>query len=221
MLASAQTPGLSDVCNEPHTAMSNFKKSTFQKFLRVLQESEGAPPPIRDLIHPWAKPRRQQVEAAFRQLQKAVSARQPVTGSVATAQELGSTGESETDLLLSGLPGFTIKPAPGCGYPDRLLLPQAEAHNPIALEVKTSFQWDPDDTIRVVLASSTTKLRNLFRAAPINHLIVFLQINKAPPHLLTRVRLFFLPPDFEVNLRLEAHTNKATLNESANSVYLG
>jgi len=60
----------------------------------------------------------------------------------------------------------TLKRCSGAGYPDR----QMEVGSvPVVLEMKATSDWNPQDSNRRVLTSSTTKLRTQFKP-PIYHL---------------------------------------------------
>ncbi len=108
----------------------------------------------------------------------------------------------------------TLERCAGAGYPDRRL---KVGDVPIALEMKATSDWNPNDSNRRVLTSSTLKLRAQFKA-PIYHLLCtsFYRIegNRAFIH---NVRLDFLEPDTLVNVRLEASVSHKLLDRSSHA----
>ena len=138
----------------------------------------------------------------------------PVRGG-STNQSIGNQIE---EFLVSSitrhLERFEIRSCSGHGYPDRELREKATRRR-FPLEFKATSRWNPSDTNRCVLTSSSTKLRENF-AAPINHLLVTVCYDaSAALHRIFRVRLDFIQPGTEVNVRLEASVNHKILNLGA------
>lgn len=105
----------------------------------------------------------------------------------------------------------------GAGYPDRQMRISDVL---LALEMKATSDWNPMDSNRRVLTSSTLKLRTKFKA-PIYHLLCtsFYRIegDSASIH---NIRLDFMEPDTLVNVRLEASVSHKLLSNSSHATLL-
>jgi hypothetical protein len=105
---------------------------------------------------------------------------------------------------------FTIGACSGAGYPDRILI-QRDTRLRMPLEVKATSDWNPSDSNRRVLTSSSEKLRRQF-TSPIHHLLMTLLYTiEGQGARVDAVRLDFLEPDTTVNVRLEASVNHKIL----------
>jgi hypothetical protein len=83
----------------------------------------------------------------------------------------------------------------------------------IPLEIKATSCWNPKDSNRRVLSSSSRKLRKFFQN-PICHLlgtILYTVIGNG--RQIDAVRLDFIEPETIVNIRLEAEVNHRLLSE--------
>jgi hypothetical protein len=91
-----------------------------------------------------------------------------------------------------------------------------------ALEFKATRRYRPKSTSRIVLTSSSGKIRRLFRA-PVCHFLVTICYGRSGGRgWVTEARLGFLQPDTRVNVRLEASVNRRLLsNNSGDSKWLG
>ena len=127
-----------------------------------------------------------------------------------TNQSVGNQVENYTiGELNKFLKVFTIENCSGAGYPDRILA--KGDFRQIALEMKATSNWNPNDSNRRVLTSSSKKLRERF-AAPIYHLIcTVLYQNKNELYAIENVRLDFIEPHTPVSVRLEASVNHKIL----------
>src|SRR5437899_1051543 len=67
------------------------------------------------------------------------------------------------------LKAYAIEDCSGAGYPDKRLRAMASA-TVFVFELKATSEFDPNDSNRIVLTSSSEKLRRYFRP-PINHLL--------------------------------------------------
>jgi len=117
-----------------------------------------------------------------------------------------------TDWLLS--------PCSGPGYPD-LIMSQG-AHR-VALEVKATSEWDPNDSNRIVLTSSSRKLRACFQP-PIYHLLATVEYSGAGSDLISirALRLDFLSPITAVNIRFEGSVSQKLLSAAGHhTAYFG
>ena len=81
----------------------------------------------------------------------------------------------------------------------------------IALEMKATSNWNPNDTNRRVLTSSSNKLRERF-VPPVYHLLctVIYQIEDEFARI-EDVRLDFIEPNTQVSVRLEASVSHRIL----------
>ena len=110
--------------------------------------------------------------------------------------------------LMLGLKTFRLEKCKGAGYPDQIL--SKEGHK-IAFEVKATGDWNPADSNRRVLTSSSEKLRKFFRS-PIHHLlctVLYQTISNATK--IEAIRLDFLEPSSPVSVRLEVSVNHKLL----------
>jgi len=81
----------------------------------------------------------------------------------------------------------------------------------IAFELKATSDWDPKGTNRIVLTSSSKKLRDpKFFSPPICHLLCTAQYDRTSA-VVNWLRLDFLEPTTEVNVRFEASVNHKIL----------
>lgn len=88
-----------------------------------------------------------------------------------TNQSIGNQVEAFViPLLAAKFSGFTLKKCAGAGYPDLELI-QADSRLKIPLEVKATADWNPYDSSRRGLTSSSDKLRTQF-SDPIHHLLL-------------------------------------------------
>lgn len=98
----------------------------------------------------------------------------------------------------------------GAGYPDNFLsITKNRVTTNYCLEFKATSDWNPKDSNRRVLMSSTTKLRKkiaekVIPADPL-HILITIMYEKGSGKI-EGVRLDFLDPATKVNTRLEAST---------------
>ena len=116
------------------------------------------------LVHEWPVQLLQSVEA---DIVSAVAA-SGVKGSNcplrpgSTNQSIGNQVESYTiPLLEQHTSEFRMGPCKGAGYPDKTLT-ECSTGLKMPLEVKATSDWNPTDSNRRVLTSSSTKLRSQF-----------------------------------------------------------
>ncbi len=104
----------------------------------------------------------------------------------------------------------------GAGYPDNFLsITKNKVTTNYCLEFKATSDWNPKDSNRRVLMSSTTKLRKkisekVIPADPLHILITIMYVKSSGK--IEGVRLDFLDPTTKVNTRLEASTTHKLLN---------
>jgi hypothetical protein len=112
------------------------------------------------------------------------------------------------------LKAHSIEDCSGAGYPDKRLRAMAD-QNVFVFELKATSEFDPNDSNRIVLTSSSEKLRRYFRP-PINHLLATVCYNQDGTQIrLENLRLDFLAPSTPVNVRLEASVSQRILSRAA------
>lgn len=131
---------------------------------------------------------------------------------LSTNQSLGNQVEDFViPLIAARLSGFALRKCAGAGYPDRELIQEGSGLK-IPLEVKATADWNPSDSSRRVLTSSSDKLRTQF-AEPIHHLLftILYEISSPMSAKIGSVRLDFLEPTTVVGVRLEASVSHKIL----------
>ena len=186
---------------------------TLEEFYRELQEREGVKP--LPSVAEWPQ---QNIDAIIEKMSGAfVNANLKNT---IVPIKPGSTNQSIGNQIASfvvtqlnpRLEAFRIEDCSGYGYPDKILRELASGQL-FPFEVKATSQWDPSDSNRRVLTSSSSKLRDRFRD-PIHHLLVtILYRQSAGKYGVDGIRLDFLEPSTRVNIRLEASVNHKILHE--------
>jgi hypothetical protein len=185
--------------------------SNLRNYYQDLLNWEGQP--RRELVEEWPHILRESIESAF---VNAVS-KSGMKGSTCSLspdssnQSIGNQVEKYTmEELNTTISEFSISLCHGKGYPDQTLT-QTATGTRIPLEVKATSNWNPSDTNRRVLTSSSRKLRTQF-SAPIYHLLLTV-IYSQNENLATidAIRLDFLEPTTVVNVRLEASVNHKIL----------
>lgn len=129
-----------------------------------------------------------------------------------------SIGNKVAEFLVENinqhLQRFRIERCSGPGYPDKRLLCLADKRV-FAFELKATSEFDPGDSNRIVLTSSSEKLRRYFRA-PISHLLGTACYELGDGKVcIQKLRLDFLEPDTPVNIRLEASVSQRMLAKGA------
>ena len=187
--------------------------AALREYFIELQKREGLEPV--ELIAGWLP---EQIERSL-VLIKNATRESEIIGSVipsfaGTNQSKGNkAAEHFFDLVSSRilLPN-QMSPAKGSGYPDKLLTVEDDTY---CLELKATSKWMSGDSNRRVLTSSSSKLRSLtlngtIPAKPHHLLCTVLYDDEA--ETVTGIRLDFLEPDTEVNIRLEASTSQKLLS---------
>ena len=168
----------------------------------------------RTLVAEWPEPLAASVEAKIHDAIAAAGVlgiRCPIRKG-STNQSIGNQVEDFViPLLAAKLSGFTLRKCAGAGYPDRELI-QADSGLKIPLEVKATADWNPNDSSRRVLTSSSDKLRTQF-SDPIHHLLfsILYEISSPMSARIGSIRLDFLEPTTLVGVRLEASVSHKIL----------
>ncbi len=116
------------------------------------------------------------------------------------------------ERLNERLKSFQIENCSGAGYPDRVLA--KGDFRQIALEMKATGDWNPKDSNRRVLTSSSKKLRLKF-TLPIYHLLcTVVYKTELEAAEIESVRLDFIEPSTQVSVRLEASVSHKMLTSA-------
>jgi len=166
------------------------------------------------LVDAWPVPLRQAVEADIVSavLSSGVKGTNCPIRPGSTNQSIGNQVESYTiSLLQQHTSVFSMGPCSGAGYPDKTLT-ERSTRLKMPLEVKATSAWNPSDSNRRVLTSSSKKLRSQFRT-PIYHLLLTVLYSPTSTHAtIDAIRLDFLEPTTTVSVRLEASVNHKILS---------
>jgi len=188
---------------------------TLRDYYLRLQEFEGESPV--ELIAPWPP---QFVEAIRADFAAAIASGvfHDSTVSISTGTSNQSIGNKIADFAATridkALQYFRIENCSGAGYPDRVLRGSTDSGR-YPTELKATSAWDPADSNRRVITSSSAKLRRQFKS-PINHLLItfsYILNTVTEQASITAVRMDFVEPDTVVNIRLEASVSHRLLAE--------
>ena len=132
-------------------------------------------------------------------------------------QSVGNQVEAFIVSQVNAAGDFQIENCSGAGYPDRLL---RDDELKIPLEMKATSDWNPNDSNRRVLTSSSAKLRAQFET-PIHHLLLtaIYQVDGNTARI-NGIRLDFLAPETQVNVRLEASVSHKLLHNATHASLL-
>lgn len=135
------------------------------------------------------------------------------SGQEARTNRLATKVENYTiPLLQQHTSTYIMGPCSGAGVSRQAPFTQRSTRLKMPLEVKATSDWNPADSNRRVLTSSSTKLRKQFKMQ-IHH--VFLTVLYAPTSThatIDVIRLDFLEPSTSVSVRLEASVNHKILS---------
>lgn len=129
-------------------------------------------------------------------------------------------GNKAADHFVAVVPRFLRSPnridaATGAGYPDRVF---RSADQGYFMELKATSNWRNVDANRRVLTSAPDKMRRLVSSglvgSPPAHIICTVLYNEETA-IVTGVRIDFLEPGSEVNIRLEASTSQRLLSQGS------
>lgn len=190
---------------------------TLENYFADLLTRENQPPC--DLIANWPEDLIERVSADIRgAVEKAqiIGSGCPLKTN-SSNQSIGNQVEAFIVAQVNRAGDFQIENSSGAGYPDRFLRDGALK---MPLEMKATSSWNPNDSNRRVLTSSSSKLRAHFEA-PIHHLLLTaiyqIQGNQAR---IDGIRLDFLAPETQVSVRLEASVSHKLLTNSTHASLL-
>ncbi len=182
---------------------------TFSEFYLELQKRECHEPRL--LVDAWPAALSDEIATDFTH----AASLQALKGSVcpiragSSNQSIGNQVEAfVVPKLVAGLRKYHLEKCRGAGYPDQQLRSNDLL---IPLELKATSDWNPSDSNRRVLTSSSEKLRKYFQS-PIYHLLcTVLYTDVAGGTRIDALRLDFLEPDSPVSVRLEVSVNHKLL----------
>lgn len=172
--------------------------------------------PARELISEWPTELIERIKA---DVSNAVAAAKIIGSDCSlkigsSNQSVGNQVEAFIVEQVNAAGDFQIENCSGAGYPDRLL---RDDELKIPLEMKATSDWNPNDSNRRVLTSSSAKIRAQFEA-PIYHLLLTaiykVEGNNAR---ISGIRLDFLDPETQVNVRLEASVSHKLLSNATHA----
>jgi hypothetical protein len=192
----------------------------FDAYFSELQQREGLPHV--DLIRAWTAQEIATVETAIR----AAVAASGILGmgipnfAVSNQAKGNRAADHFTAKISPHLPApNTITSAEGKGYPDMIFTSGGVG---FCLEMKATSNWRNGDSNRRVLTSSPHKMRRLIAAvqicAPPAHMICTVEYSTVNSTV-DGIRMDFLGPDSEVNIRLEASTSQKLLSQGAHQKF--
>jgi hypothetical protein len=190
--------------------------STLRDYYLRLQEFEGGQPI--ELIAPWQSEIVEKIAADFAAavgsgVLRDKTVRIPAgTSNQSIGNKVANFAATQIDPALRQ---FRIGGCSGPGYPDRILKNLADDRI-YPTELKATSAWDPADSNRRVITSSSAKLRRRF-SSPINHVLATFSYSlntQTEEANITAVRLDFVEPDTIVNIRMEASVSHRLLAQS-------
>jgi len=175
--------------------------------------------PFVPLVHAWDPSDVKRIACEFQsgiEKSRLKSCPVPITPG-SSNQSVGNQVESFfIQLVGRHLPSHFLEKCSGSGYPARVLR-EGIGGRQFPLEIKATSDWNPSDSNRRVLTSSSDKLRKSF-GPPFRHLLVTLCYEKnALDVFVTHVRFDFLEPTTPVNIRLEASVSHKILSRGDHS----
>ena len=189
-------------------------------YYQSLAEWEGKP--AIDLVAVWNSREVEEISEDFRAAFSAAGfAGVPLTVGAATSNQ--SIGNKVAEFLVGRinrhLQQFSIEACSGAGYPDKRLLRRSD-RMPFVFELKATSEFDPNDSNRLVLTSSSEKLRRYFQA-PVFHLLATACYDQNGDEVeIQNLRLDFLEPSTPVNVRLEASVSQRLLARGVHKNFL-
>ncbi len=178
--------------------------------------------PHTELVHAWDTALITKIEKDIRvsiQSKGVIGLKCPIRAG-STNQSIGNQVEEHAiPIVAQGINSFSLSKCSGSGYPDRLLT-ELSSKLRIPLEVKATSDWNPNDSNRRVLTSSSVKIRSRF-TKPIYHLLFTLLYRiETGFAVVEHIRLDFLEPTTPVSVRLEASVNHKILSHGTHTSFI-
>jgi len=191
--------------------LTGERMSDLATYYRNLATWEGKP--VVELVAPWSQTDVQDIGNDFRTAFGLADLRgHPLTVGLGVTNQ--SIGNKVADFFVTNLNRhlgqFRIEDCSGAGYPDKRLVRLSD-RGVFAFELKATSDFDPNDSNRIVLTSSSEKLRRYFRP-PVFHILATACYGQKGTQIeIGRLRLDFLEPTTPVNVRLEASVSQRIL----------
>jgi len=169
--------------------------------------------PGESLISTWTNSSKIAAQKQIEDLSVIIIGRKVIGGK--TNQSTGNRFEKLVKDVLAVETGKQIRMIKSgkTGYPDVFLKISGVKGN-VAMEIKATSNWNPKDSNRRVLLSSTSRLNEFVTknpTLPLFHAVVTLEYD-ALSFTVERVRLHFLQPSSQIQVRLEASTSQKLLS---------
>lgn len=197
--------------------MESVKVLPFFEMLNDLQEDEGNE--IIQLVSDWNDAERSNIAENF---SKAWESGEFTGFEIKLPSDLSNQSRGTKlwnefrPLFEAELNDFEFQKCKFTGYPDHRLV--SDSGKNYAFEEKAHTKWDETDGNRIVICSSTRRLRNTFHP-PINHIwaTLYHSVEKGDEELvctLHSLQLHFVEPETMVARRLEISTSNKLLSSS-------
>lgn len=185
--------------------------SNFAEYYKDLLEWEGVE--FQELISEWQDELITEIQNDFQSAVSSSGLKSLAFVPNKSNQSVGNQVEVVAlEKLNEYLKTFQIENCSGAGYPDRVLA--KGDFKQIALEMKATGDWNPKDSNRRVLTSSSKKLRVKF-TSPVYHLLcTVVYKSELGAAKIETLRLDFIEPVTQVSVRLEASVSHKMLTSA-------
>lgn len=183
----------------------------FAEYYKDLLEWEGVE--FKELISDWREDLIEEIKNDFQTAVTNSNLKGLAFVPNKTNQSVGNQVEIVAlEKLNEHLKIFQIDNCSGAGYPDRVLT--KGDFKQVALEMKATGDWNPNDSNRRVLTSSSKKLREKF-ISPVYHLLcTVVYKGEFESAKIESIRLDFIEPETQVSVRLEASVSHKMLTNA-------
>jgi hypothetical protein len=212
------SPLVTAACLPRQQHYPQYQMGNFGDYYKNLLAWEGYKPADVELIAPWDAAESTLIQKDFKQAinTSGIKSRIIPIRPGSTNQSVGNQVASFfVKIINSNLPKYVMRDYSGQGYPDKKLI-EKSSQKVFAFELKATSSWNSSDSNRRVLTSSSKRLREKFSAS-INHILATCCYSDSPGWKLTGLRLDFIEPTAEVDVRLEASVNHKSLSLGTHS----
>jgi len=196
---------------------------TFNDMLQEIQRDENIEP-IQNLVSDWIDANILIIQNEFQDAwsEAKLESKDIVLPGGITNQSRGTKLWKEVEpLLAEKMNNLSFDKCKKSGYPDRQLVHQNGQK--YAFEQKAHSKWEITDGNRIVICSSTDRLRSTFRE-PIFHIwaTLYHSVRNSETNTICQIHaldLHFIEPTTIVNRRLEVSSSNKLLHESVENEY--